>query len=538
MKFLIHTYGCQMNVRDSEAVEALLLAAGHEKVATEAEAELVIVNSCTVRQKAEEKAVGKAGNMIAAYYSRGCDASSIFDGLKIARAPSYREHLNRYNVIKLDVGGLLNTSLTGSVVKDATNYLREEFQEQFPDIPFGEADGIAQCMMKVFRATGQTFVIVLDEYDVMVRDTSVTHAQFDEYLRFLNGLFKNEALSGCISLAYLTGILPIVRDRIQSKLNVFTEYTMANARQLSPYVGFTRDEVERLCRENGMDFREVTRWYDGYRMADGSECYNPKSVVEALTCRRCKGYWTATGHFDAIRNYVIMDFDGLREDVNRMMAGESVPVDVRTYLNTMKDFRSRDDVLTYLIHLGYLAFRYTAPDAGECWIPNLEIRREWARALRCAPGFERVMSFVNASARLVEDTLAMKADAVARGLDAAHRFVCSNYSYSNEQALQSALCLAYFHAMDRFLVLKEPELGRGRADILMIPIPQVAATTPAVIVEMKRNSSADSALQQIREKRYFAGLKDHVGEILFVGIDYDEMTKKHTCAMERFVKES
>ena len=55
-----------MNVRDSEAVEALLIASGHEKAANEDEAELVIVNSCTVRQKAEEKAIGKAGNLIAA----------------------------------------------------------------------------------------------------------------------------------------------------------------------------------------------------------------------------------------------------------------------------------------------------------------------------------------------------------------------------------------------------------------------------------------------------------------------------------------
>ena len=66
MKFHIHTYGCQMNVRDSEAVESMLVAAGHEKAAGEEDAELVIVNSCTVRQKAEEKAVGKAGNLIAA----------------------------------------------------------------------------------------------------------------------------------------------------------------------------------------------------------------------------------------------------------------------------------------------------------------------------------------------------------------------------------------------------------------------------------------------------------------------------------------
>ena len=84
MRFLIHTYGCQMNVRDSEAVEALLLAAGHEKVATEAEAELVIVNSCTVRQKAEEKAIGKAGNLIAAGKitgMMGCAVRRLGDGL-------------------------------------------------------------------------------------------------------------------------------------------------------------------------------------------------------------------------------------------------------------------------------------------------------------------------------------------------------------------------------------------------------------------------------------------------------------------------
>ena len=97
MRFLIHTYGCQMNVRDSEAVEALLLAAGHEKAANEAEAELVIVNSCTVRQKAEEKAIGKAGNLIAAGKitgMMGCAVKRLGDGLfrscRNWRSPSRR----------------------------------------------------------------------------------------------------------------------------------------------------------------------------------------------------------------------------------------------------------------------------------------------------------------------------------------------------------------------------------------------------------------------------------------------------------------
>ena len=66
MKFHIHTYGCQMNVRDSEAVGAMLEAAGHVRATGEEDADLVIVNSCTVRQKAEEKALGKCGNLCAA----------------------------------------------------------------------------------------------------------------------------------------------------------------------------------------------------------------------------------------------------------------------------------------------------------------------------------------------------------------------------------------------------------------------------------------------------------------------------------------
>ena len=477
-----------------------------------------------------------AGNMIAAYYSKNCDSREIFSKLKIAKDPSFEKYLNKFNVIQLDINGLLNTSTTGSVVKDADKYVCEEFIEQFPDISFEGCDSIPQCMNKVFKATGEKFVIIMDEYDVMVRETDVTEAQFKSYLRFLNSLFKNADLVPVISLAYLTGILPIIRDRVQSKLNVFREYSMVDAGQFSEFVGFTKEEVRNLCESNNMNFEEVTNYYDGYLMSNGMHIYNPKSVVEAMSRRRIDGYWTTTGHFDALRDYVVMNFDGLKSDVNRMMAGEEVHVDVKTYMNTLKDFTCRDDVLTYLIHLGYLGYRWMEDDDGVCWIPNQEIKQEWARALRVTPGFEDVMKIVKASKQLVEDTLAMNAEAVAKGLDAAHQFVANNYNYNNEMALQSAVMLAYFHAMSRFAPIKETHLGKGRADIVLIPKPKYVEEIPVVIIELKKDKTPDSALNQIKNKEYFKELENYSGDILFVGINYDSENKTHTCAFERLVK--
>ncbi len=489
---------------------------------------------CTSRARRFGKTM--AGNMIAAYYSKNCDSREIFSRLKIAKDPSFEKYLNKFNVIQLDINGLLNTSTTGSVVKDADKYVREEFIEQFPDISFDGCDSIPQCMNKVFKTTGEKFVIIMDEYDVMVRDPDVKEEQFREYLLFLNGMFKNTSLSQCIALAYLTGILPIIRDRVQSKLNVFREYSMVDAGQFSEFVGFTKDEVKELCDANNMNFEEVTNYYDGYLMIDGTHIYNPKSVVEAMTRRRIDGYWTQTGHFGVLADYVRMDFQGLHEDVNRMMAGEKIPVNVSTYLNTMRDFSRRDDVLACLIHLGYLTYQHLQFGSGLCWIPNREIMQQWAVALEVTPGFENVMKIVNASKQLVEDTLAMNAGAVARGLDAAHQFVANNYNYNNEMALQSAVMLAYFHAIDRFFVFKEPELGNGRADVLLVPSLTYGRGLPAVIIELKKDGSAGSALDQIKNKEYFKELENYSGDILFVGINYDSETKKHSCGFEKLVK--
>ena len=468
-----------------------------------------------------------AQNMIAAYYSKGCDSHELFKSLKISKDKSYEEKLNKYNVIKIDLNSeYQNTENKKNVLKELKREIKTEMSAQFPDIKFSRSDSVAKCIQKIHAETGGTFIILIDEYDVFVRE-QVPQPLFDEFLSFLNGLFKSDTLRPAISLAYLTGILPIVRDKIQSKLNNFREYTIIDAMELSEYVGFISEEVETLCKEWGMDYSECRHWYDGY-FQHGYEIYNPESVVMSMQTREYSNYWGKTSSYRVISDMINMNFKGTRDSVIRMLSGESVPVDVGMYLNTMTDFISKDDLFTYLIHVGYLA--YDRRDKA-CRIPNKEIREEWFRAISVIGDYEVTDRIIKESKELLEATLKGDEEAVASALDESHIHVTSNRSYNNEDALQSAIYLAYIYALNKYTVIKEMTSGKGFADVVFIPfVPDI----PAMIIELKHNKCAESAIDQIRNKKYFDSLKDYKGGLLFVGVNYDEKDKTHECRIERF----
>ena len=471
-----------------------------------------------------------AGNMLCAYYSKGCDSKDLFSGYKISKNPCFDEKLNKYNVIKLDMNSeYQNTLNKDNLITELTSEIKEEFRETFPDIRFRDGDSLARCILRVYKATGETFIIIMDEYDVLVRE-QVSQKLFDRYLSFLNGLFKSDTLRPAISLAYLTGILPVVRDKIQSKLNNFREYTILNAGPLSEFIGFTADEVKTLCEEYGVSYEECRRWYDGYRQ-NGFEIYNPESVVRSMEENFFASYWGQTSSYEAISDRIRQNFAGTKDAVIRMLAGEEADVDVASYLNTMTDFSTRDEAFTYLIHLGYLAYNR---DSGTCRIPNKEVREEWFRALNKIPDeYAETTQIIQASKELLDLTLKGDEEAVSRALDVAHIHVTSNRSYNNEDALQSAIYLAYIYALNRYNIHKELTTGKGFADVVFTPFKE---GYPAMIIELKHNKSADSAINQIREKRYFDSMMHYKGNLLFVGINYDEKEKTHTCRIEKFIK--
>ena len=468
--------------------------------------------------------------MLNAYYSKGCDSRELFAPYKIASNPCFSEKLNKYNVIKIDMNSEYQNTLDKSKLMSRLGHeIIKEFKIAFPDVLFEEEDSLAQCILRVYASTGETFIILLDEYDVLVRE-QVSENLFQEYLSFLNGLFKSDTLRPAISLAYLTGILPVVRDKIQSKLNNFEEYTILDAEELAEFTGFTGEEVQKLCMEKGLDYEEFRRWYDGYRQ-HGYEIYNPESVVKSIRKKQFGSYWGQTSSYEAISDRIRQNFAGTKDDVIRMLAGEEIDVDVSSYLNTMTDFSSKDDTFSYLIHLGYLAYDL---EQGTCRIPNKEVREEWFRALKKIPDEYAVTTqIIQSSKELLTQTWEGNAEAVAKALDISHIHVTSNRSYNNEDALQSAIYLAYIYALNRYTVVREMTTGKGFADVVFIPIKK---EDPAMIIELKRNGSEGSALEQIKEKRYFESLSHYQGNLLFVGINYDEKEKTHSCRIETFKK--
>ena len=468
-----------------------------------------------------------AGNMLSAYYSKGCDSRELFAPFKIAEDPCFEERLNKLNVIKLDMNSeYQNTVEKAELIKRITGKIKEEMASQFPTAVFREDDSLAECILKVFSATGETFVIIMDEYDVLVRE-NVSDTLFGEYLSFLNGLFKSDTLRPAISLAYLTGILPIVRDKIQSKLNNFEEYTMLDAGELTEYVGFTEDEVRAVCADHKMDFEKCKRWYDGYHQ-NGLDIYNPESVVKSMLKKRFDGFWGKTSTYDAIAERIRQNFEGTKEDVIKMLSGEAVPVNVTRFMNTMNSFVTKSDLFTYLIHLGYLSYDI---DEETCGIPNWEVRKDWYNAIEANPEYAETNRIIEESKQLLLDTINGDESAVEKALDVSHVHVTSNRSYNNEDALQSAIYLAYIYALNEYTVIKEMTTGKGFADVVFIPFKE---NRPAIIIELKRNSCTESAIDQIKEKKYFASLEHYQGNLLFVGINYDEKEKTHTCKIEKF----
>ncbi|WP_294431251.1 AAA family ATPase [uncultured Treponema sp.] len=493
-----------------------------------------------------------AENMISAYYSKGADSKELFAPFKISKKKTFETYLNKFNVIKIDLYAMFSnwhTELSSEnqaestleketespaqkkkelFINTVTRLVCGEFKEYFPDVKFPESISLANFIQQVYAQKKETFIIIIDEYDVMVR-AQVPDEEFELYLAFLNSLFKNETLRPAISLAYITGILPVVREKIQSKLNTFREYTMVQPENLAEFIGFTTPEVKKLCKKYKRSFDDCKSWYDGYNLK-GFELYNPQAIYNVMVSGEFRSYWSATSSYEVISDRIKMNFDGTKDAVIRMLGGGRVPVNTLKYRNYMNTFYSKDDVFTYLIHLGYLAYD---EEEKECYIPNREIFLEWQSAIEDNADYAETNKIITASRELLEETFAGNEKAVAEALDKSHIHVTSNMSYNNEKSLQSAIYLAYLYAINHYLITKEMPAGKGYADIVYVPLKK---DKPAMIIELKRNSCPETALNQIRQKQYFDSLENWQGEILFVGVNYDEETKVHECKIERFVK--
>ena len=467
-------------------------------------------------------------DLMVAYFSKGCDSREMFSKLKIAGDPCFEENLNKFNVIAVDLGALYNASENrNDVLKNLRKDLLEDFRSEFSDIEFSDEDSVAKMIQRVYIKTKEKFIIIIDEYDTLIRER-VSDSLLEGYRSFLNSLFKNNELSPAISLAYLTGILPIQRDRVESKLNNFNiQSTMLMPWGFEEYFGFTKEETEALCNEYGMSFADCEKWYDGYKIGE-FDIYNPNSVVVAMLAHEYGNYWTKTGSYETISNYIKLDYDGVKTAVLEMLSGREVAVNVAKFDNSLNEINTKDDVLTYLIHLGYLNYN---KETGYCRIPNKEIRQEWENAVEASENFAKVVEMIKDSEELLKLTIDGEADEVAAALDRAHEEVSSIKNYNRESSLQAAIILAYYTAKTKYTIIQELPAGYGFADIGFIPLNQ---KDPAILVELKCNSDADTAIKQIKNKNYPKVFENYLDNLLLVGVNYDKNTKIHECVIEKY----
>ena len=468
-----------------------------------------------------------AANMLTAYYSRGCDSRGLFQGLKIATHPDFEKHLNQYNVIHLNMRDYLTESENmKQLIQFVEDDLLDELQQEFSDLRMPRRKTLVKVLEQAFVQYKIPFVFIIDEWDCIFRVHKSDAASQKDYLDFLRNLLKDKSY---IALAYMTGILPIKKYGEHSAINVFYEYSMTDASPIEEFTGFTEQEVRQLCEQYNMPFSETKKWYDGY-CVDGVSIYNPKSVVEAMLRHKFGTYWNQTETYEALKIYIQMDMDGLQDSVIRMLSGESIKINTGTFSNDMTTFATKDDVLTLLVHLGYLTYDSTEETVK---IPNKEVSQEYVNAISTMR-WNGVADSVQSSRKLLESLWALDADAVAAGIDRAHEEI-SILQYNDENSLSCTINLAFYFAREYYTIVRELPAGKGFADICMIPRKQ-HTDKPAVVIELKWDKSASGALDQIREKQYGNALKDYQGNLLLVGINYDKHTKKHECMIEPIQK--
>ena len=465
-----------------------------------------------------------AANMLASYYGRGIDSRRQFEHLKIGKDTSFEYHLNQYHVIFLNMQEFLSTThnVEEMILRIEKNLLKD-LKRAYPDVDYMDEDDLVSVLYDIHVESGIPFVFIIDEWDCIFRENKNAQQVQRLYLDFLRNLLKDKAY---VVLAYMTGILPIKKYGTHSALNMFDEFSMTNPKQLTEYVGFTESEVRELCSRYEMDFEETKRWYDGYCFENVGHIYSPRSVVSAMLSKSFDNYWNQTETFEALREYIAMNYDGLKDTVIELLAGKHQRIDISSFSNDMTTFSSADDVLTLLIHLGYLGYDYSA---GEVFIPNSEISSVFVTAIKNA-GWQEVMNAVKKSENLLRNTWNKDAKAVAKGIEEAH-FETSILKYNDENSLACVVSLAYYCAREYYTVIRELPTGQGFADIVYLPRKK-HRDKPAIIVELKWNVSAEGAISQIKKREYIKSLEDYKGNMLLVGVNYSKENKEHQCVIE------
>ena len=490
-------------------------------------------------------------HMLSAYYSKGYAEQNIFDKLEIANKPSFVEHLNKYNVLYIDmntINGLFddyfNKKQKVEDVNDLVDYLKysiikelkssKEFSECLENHQI-ENTGLLEALMAISQNLNTKFIFIMDEWDLICREYRNEPELLEKFIEVMRGLFKSDGGQACFALAYLTGILPIKKYNSQSALNCFDEYNMLAPGNYATYFGFTEDEVAQIvkspdCKVSHQDLKE---WYEGYKIK-GLDIYNPNSVCKAVSRNECISYWSGTSSNEEVVRLINMDFDGIKNDVMNLIEGARVVFDFSNFQNDMVTINNKNDVFSLLVCLGYLGCSDVGGDGNykQAYVPNKEIKYALMGIIKGQEWYER-METIKRSENLLKAILELDGTTVGQLIQDVHNSpAVSLLDYNDEESLTYCVMTGLlWSTLGKYISRREEQAGKGRADLVYEPI--LNGTTPLILIEFKYDGSAEEAIVQIKKQEYFKRYSEQYRDIIIVGINYSTKTKDHQCLIEK-----
>ena len=488
-------------------------------------------------------------HMLSAYFSKGYVGRSIFDELEISKKDSYEQHLNKYNVIYIDMNsinglydGYTNKNQKVEGVNDLVDYLeysiikdlreREDFAECFNKHQI-ENTGLLEALSNLRNDLNTKFIFIMDEWDLIYRDYRNEEPLQKKFIEFLRGLFKSDDGKACFALAYLTGILPIKKYNSQSALNNFDEYNMLSSGNFAPYFGFTENEVAEIvkspdCKVSHHDLKE---WYEGYKIK-GIDIYNPNSVCKAISRNECISYWSGTSSNEEVVRLINMDFDGIKEDIINLIEGDEVTFSCANFQNDMVTLKDKNDVFSLLVCLGYLGCAETKNQFRKvAYVPNAEIKAVLLDIVREQNWYERIET-IKRSENLLKAIKELDGTTVATIIQEIHNSsAVSLLDYNDEESLTYCVMTGLlWSTLDDYSYHREDQAGKGRVDLVYEPLTR---RHPLILIEFKYDGSAEDAIAQIKKQEYFKRYTGQYRNIIIVGINYSTKTKEHQCLIEK-----
>ena len=488
-------------------------------------------------------------HMLSAYYSKGYAGQNIFDKLEITKKSSFAEHLNKYDVIYIDmntIDGLFDgysskkqkvdgvTDLVDffeySIIKELKS--SSKFSECLENHQIGNT-GLLETLLAITQDLNTKFIFIMDEWDLAYREYCNDEALQKKFIKLLKNLFKADGGQVCFALAYLTGILPIKKYNSQSALNGFDEYNMLSPGDYAPYFGFTEDEVANIvkspnCKVSHQDLKE---WYEGYKIK-GVDIYNPNSVCKAVTRNECISYWSGTSSNEEFVRLINMDFDGIKEDIINLIEGDEVTFSCANFQNDMVTIKDKNDVFSLLVCLGYLGCAETKNQYRKvAYVPNAEIKAVLMDIVREQNWYER-METIRRSENLLKAIKELDGTTVATIIQDIHNSpAVALLDYNDEESLTYCVMTGLlWSTLDDYSYHREDQAGKGRVDLVYEPITR---RQPLILIEFKYDDSAEEAIKQIKEKEYFKRYAGQYRNIILVGINFSTKTKDHQCLIEK-----